>query len=80
MADAHWRYTGNVTSIGKLDARAFSPFPALLIVKSWYVVILGIIFLVFFAIISRKGYPFSTFKRKIRSMVTGPTKAVRRLR
>jgi hypothetical protein len=80
MADSHWRHTGNVTKIGKLDARAFSPFPALLIVKSFTVVYVGIIFLVFFAIISRKGYPFSTFKRKIRSMLTGPTKAVRRLR
>ncbi|WP_206171180.1 IcmT/TraK family protein [Trinickia terrae] len=85
MADSHWRHTANVTSISifgftKLDARAFVPFPFLLVVKSWYLVILGIIFLVFFGIISRKGYPFSTFRRKIRTMLTGPTKTVRRIR
>lgn len=85
MADNHWRHTANITTVNlfgvlKLDARAFAPFPLLLVIKSWYLVILGIIFLVFFGIISRKGYPFSTFKRKIRTMLTGPTKTVRRIR
>jgi hypothetical protein len=84
MADSHWRHTANITTISlfgfKLDARAFAPFPFLLVVKSWYLLYLGIIFLVFFGIISRKGYPFSTFVRKIRTMLTGPTKTVRRMR
>jgi hypothetical protein len=85
VADNHWRHTANITSVSlfgvmKIDARAFAPFPALLVIKSWYLLWLGIIFLVFFGIISRKGYPFTTFKRKIRSMLTGPTKTVRRIR
>jgi hypothetical protein len=83
VADNSWRHTANipVISLGfvKLDARAFAPFPALLVIKSWTILFAGIIFIVFFAIISRKGYTFSTFKRKIRSMITGPIKSVRRL-
>lgn len=80
MADSHWRHTGNVTKVGPLDARAFSPFPFLLIIKSWSIVTFGFIFLVFFGTISRKGYSFSTFIRKLRTSVTGTTKSVRRLR
>jgi archaellum biogenesis protein FlaJ (TadC family) len=85
MADNHWRHTANITTVNvfgilKLDARAFSPFPLLLVIKSWYLVLGGIIFVVFFGIISHKGYTFTTFMRKVRTMLTGPTKTVRRMR
>jgi len=62
-----------------IDAKAFSPFPVLLIVKSLTILAIGVIFLVFFFILEKKGLGFTNFLRKIRTQITGSTKAVRKL-
>lgn len=80
MADAHWRHTANEVKFWFLDAKSFLPFPFLLIVKSWIIFITGVIFLVFFFILGKKGLNFSNFLRKVRARITGPIKEVRRLR
>ncbi|WP_199030743.1 IcmT/TraK family protein [Ralstonia sp. ASV6] len=80
MADAHWRYTANTPRIGPIDARAFSPFPMLLMWKSVIPLAFGFFFIFFFAIIQRKGYDFPTFCRALRTKISSPTKGVRPLR
>lgn len=77
MADNHWRHTANEVKFWIFDAKAFSPFPVLLVVKSLIILLLGVIFLVFFFIIGRKGLTFSNFVRRLRGWITGPTKEVR---
>ncbi|WP_373323791.1 IcmT/TraK family protein [Pandoraea communis] len=80
VTDNHWRYTSNTPKVGSLDARAFSPFPLLLIWKSWSPVTIGFIFISFFAIIQRKGYDFPNFCRSLRTKMSGHNKTVRRMR
>lgn len=80
MADDHWRHTANEVKFWVLDAKSFSPFPFLLIVKSLFILVVGVIFLVFFYIIGKKGLNFPNFLRKARGWVTGPSKEVRRFR
>lgn len=80
MADNHWRHTGHFVKVRGLDARAFMIFPTLLVIKSLFVLALGCIFILFFVIIQIKGFDFMSFKRKLRGMLTGDTKEVRRLR
>lgn len=80
MADTHWRHTCNEVKFWFLDAKSFLPFPFLLIIKSWIIFITGVIFLVFFFILGKKGLNFSNFLRKVRARITGPIKEVRRLR
>lgn len=80
MAEEHWRYTSNEVKLWILDAKSFLPFPFLFVVKSLFVLWLGIIFLVFFYILSKKGLNFPNFVRKVRVWITGPIKEVRRPR
>ena len=80
MADNHWRNTANETKFFFLDARAFTPFPVLMVVKSWFIFAIGVIFLFFFFILDRQGLNFPNFLRKLRSRITGPIKNVRRVR
>jgi hypothetical protein len=80
MADSHWRYTAHTPKLGPLDARAFSPFPILLLWKSIIPLTLGFVFIFFFAIIQRKGYDFPNFCRALRTKLSGYIKAVRRIR
>lgn len=80
MADEHWRNTANEVKFWVLDAKAFAPFPILLVVKSLIVLIFGVIFLVFFFILNRKGLNFSAFLRKVRTYISGSTKLVSRIR
>lgn len=80
MADDHWRNTANDVKFCFLDAKAFSPFPILMIVKSLIVLAIGVFFLFFFFIIDKKGLSFTNFLRRARTQLTGPVKAVRRLR
>lgn len=80
MADDHWRHTANDVMFFVLDAKSFLPFPFLLIVKSLFVLVTGVIFLVFFYILGKKGLNFPNFVRKVRGWLTGPVKEVRRLR
>lgn len=80
MADEHWRNTANEVKVWIFDARAFSPFPVLLVIKSLYILVIGVIFLFFFFIIDKKGLGFPTFLRKTRTQITGSIKAVRRLK
>lgn len=77
MSDSHWRHTANETKFWIIDAKAFSPFPILLIVKSLTILIIGCVFVLFFIIIERKGFNFSNFLRKLRTYVTGHVKKVR---
>ena len=80
-ADPHWRNTANDVRFLGLDARAFSPFPALLIVKSASLFYFGCVFIVFFLFVEKKlGLNFNKFKRKLRVWITGPVKTVRRMR
>lgn len=79
MADDHWRHTANEVKLWILDAKSFIPFPFLLIVKSLFVLVTGIIFIFFFYIIGKKGLNFANFVRKVRVWLTGPIKEVRRL-
>lgn len=78
MADDHWRYTANEVKLWVLDAKSFIPFPFLLIVKSVFILAVGMIFLVFFYIIAKKGLNFPNFMRKARGWITGPAKEVKR--
>lgn len=80
MADDHWRHTANEVKFWFLDAKSFLPFPFLLIVKSLIILVVGMIFLVFFYIIGKKGLNFPNFLRKVRVRITGPVKEVRKLR
>lgn len=80
MIDSHWRYTANTPRIATIDARAFSPFPLLLLWKSVIPLTFGFIFIFFFAIIQRKGYDFPSFCRALRTRISSPTKGVRQLR
>lgn len=79
MADPHWRNTANDVKFGPLDAKAFAPFPILLVVKSLFILIIGVIFLFFFFIIDKRGLSFSNFLRRTRTQITGSKKAVRRM-
>lgn len=80
-ADPHWRNTANDVRFLGLDARAFTPFPALLIVKSLLLFWLGCAFIVFFLFVEKRlGLNFNKFKRKLRVWITGPVKTVRRMR
>lgn len=78
MADNHWRHTANAVRAVSIDARAFCPFPFLLIIKSLFILVLGVIFVVFFFIIERRGYSWENFLRKLRGWFVGPIKTVRR--
>lgn len=81
MADSHWRNTANDVRAFGIDARAFSPFPTLLLVKSLFIFWIGCVFVIFFFIIERRfGLNFAKFKRALRARITGPVKAVRRMR
>ena len=81
MADNHWRNTANDVRILSVDARAFSPFPLLLLIKKLFILQLGCVFVIFFFIIEKKfGLDFAKFKRALRARITGPVKTVRRMR
>lgn len=80
MTQTHWRYTANEIKILGIDARAFIPFAALWIIKSWKIFILGVIFLVFFTILQFKGLNFPNFVRKSRTAITGRWKELKRFR
>lgn len=77
---SHWRYTSNEVKVLGIDARAFIPFAMLWVVKSWKLLILGVIFLVFFFILQMKGLNFPNFVRKLRTRITGRWKELRRYR
>jgi len=76
--DSHWRHTSNQVMFWFLDAKSFLPFPLLLVIKSVYLLLFGVIFLVFFFILSRKGLDFDNFIRLARSKISGPIKDVTR--
>lgn len=80
MADSHWRNTALDTKFWFLDAKAFAPFPVLLVVKSIFVLAVGLLFLVFFFILDKKGLSFTNWIRKQRTRITGPIKSVRKVR
>lgn len=80
MAESHWRYTANEVKVGPLDAKSFSPFPFLLVVKSLFIFVTGVVFLVFFYIIGKKGLNFSNFLRKVRARLGGVVREVRKMR
>jgi hypothetical protein len=81
MADSHWSRTAHDAKFTPfLDAKAFSPFPALLIFKSLILLAVGLIFLVFFFILERKGLSFSIFLKKMRNWFVGPTRSVRKIK
>lgn len=80
MADSHWRNTGHDARFGKLDAKAFSPFPVLMLIKSATILELGLIFLVFFFILDLKGLSFSNFLRKMRNILIGCVRPVRKMK
>lgn len=77
---AHWRYSANETKFLGIDARAFIPFAMLWVIKSKIILIIGVIFLVFFFILQTKGLNFPNFVRKLRTVITGHWKEVRRHR
>jgi len=79
MADPHWRNTANDVKFWIFDAKAFSPFPLLLIIKSLFLLIFGLFFLFFFFIIDKRGLSFSNFLRRTRTQITGSVKSVRRI-
>ncbi|CAG9184271.1 IcmT/TraK family protein [Cupriavidus pampae] len=80
-ADPHWRNTANEVKLFGIDARAFSPFPPLLIIKSLFLFWFGCILIIFFLIIEAKlGLNLTKFIRKTRVWLTGPVKTVRRMR
>jgi hypothetical protein len=80
-ADPHWRNTANEVKLGGVDARAYFPFPPLLIVKSSFLFFSGCFLIGFFFIIDvRLGLNFAKFARKTRVWLTGPVKTVRRMR
>jgi len=81
MADEHWRNTANDVRIASIDARAFAPFPPLLVIKSMAILQAGIVFVVFFAVLEKKfKLNFAQFRRKVRVVITGNVKSVRRYR
>lgn len=79
MADNHWRNTANEVKFFFLDAKAFAPFPLLLVVKSVIIFSFGLIFLVFFFILSKKGISYTNWVRRLRTRITGPVKTIRRM-
>lgn len=80
MADDHWRHTANEVKIGVVDAKSGVPFPLLLVIKSWFLFGLGIIFVIFFFILNTKGLNFPNFQRKFKVFLTGHRKEVQRMR
>ena len=78
MADDHWRNTSNEVKFLFLDAKAFLPFPVLLLVKSLIILSFGLIFLVFFFILNKKGLSFTNWCRRMRIVITGPVKEIRK--
>lgn len=78
MADSHWRHTANEVKFWILDARAFLPFPFLLLVKKLWLLYLGLGFLVFFGFLQWKGVGFKAFMRRLRIKLSGAVKNVKR--
>jgi len=78
--DSHWRHTANEVKLWILDAKSFIPFPALLVIKSVIILCVGVIFLVFFFILSKKGLDFYNFLRLVRTKISGPVKEVAKIR
>ena len=80
-ADVHWRNTAKVLRISlkiiSVDARAFTLFPALVLIKSWKIAAVGLIIMFFFIIIERKGFTFPNFLRAVRVWIVGKVKRVR---
>lgn len=79
MNNLNWHFTAHEVKAFFLDARAFSLFPMLLLIKSLILFIFAFIFLFFFVILWIKGMSFVTFRRKLRIRLTGSSRSVRRL-